>query len=114
MKIFEKNRPIEQQLRKHVEDLILAGSLAVDQSIPSAREIAMNYKVNTVTVNETVRDLIRDGILELKRGAGICVSPGAVQNIQTRRSIVELETVARPKTKAAGLLSNPRKHLSWC
>lgn len=112
MKIFETNRPITEQLRKHIEDAILSGSL--QGRIPSAREIAMNYKVNTVTVNQTIRDLIRDGILELKRGAGIRVSPGAVQNIQTRRSIVELETVARPKAKAAGLLSNPRKHLSWC
>lgn len=112
MKTFDKNRPIEQQLRKHIEEMILSGSLLVDQTIPAVREIAMNYKVNTVIVNKTVGELVRDHILELKRGAGICVSADAVRNIQTRLS--KPETVTRPRATGSGPLSSPSKHLNWC
>ncbi|HRY83062.1 MAG TPA: GntR family transcriptional regulator [Candidatus Cloacimonadota bacterium] len=112
MKIFETNRPITEQLRKHIEDAILSGSL--QGRIPSAREIAMNYKVNTVSVNETIRALLGDQILELERGTGICVSVLAKQIIQTRRKPVDREAEARPKSKPELSFTNPSKHLSWC
>ena len=73
----EHGIPIYVQLEEQIRLLIHQGTIAGGDLMPTVRELAVQLNVNSNTVARVYRDLKREGILDLKRGIGTFVLPGA-------------------------------------
>ncbi len=79
--IYQNERAIYMKIADRVCDDILSGKYQEDERVPSIRELAAEYEVNTNTVLRTFDILQRDEIIYQKRGIGVFVAPGARHKI---------------------------------
>ena len=82
---FETERPIYIQLANWLSDLIISGTIAEGDQIPSTTEISVEYKVNPATALKGINMLVDKGIIFKKRGLGMFVSDGAVDKLKAER-----------------------------
>ena len=83
--IYQNERAIYVKIADRVCDDILSGKYKEDERVPSVRELAAEYEVNTNTVLRTFDILQRDEIIYQRRGIGVFVSPGARHKIRIAR-----------------------------
>ena len=70
--------PRYEQLYRHIAAAISTGDLQAETQLPPERELAELAEVSRVTVRKAVSQLVEDGVLEQRRGAGTFVrSPRA-------------------------------------
>lgn len=74
---WSDDQPIYKQLRERVAGLIMDGSLSEGEPIPSVRSVAAESQINHLTVAKAYQELVDEGVLEMKRGRGMFVVPGA-------------------------------------
>ena len=67
--------PRYEQLYRHLSAAIAAGELPPEAQLPPERELALIADVSRVTVRKAVSQLVEDGVLEQRRGAGTFVRP---------------------------------------
>ena len=89
------SRSIMQQLYEDVRARILDGSLEEGTRLPSEPEACRMYNVSRTTVREAYLKLQQEGIVEVRRGSGRFIVPGA-------------STILKG---SANLLTSMRKHL---
>ncbi|QGP94030.1 Bacterial regulatory protein, gntR family [Neomoorella glycerini] len=77
---------IEQQLRY----LILSGQFAPGTRLPSSRQLAQFLHVNRQTINNALKMLARDGLVEIRQGAGIFVKTRSSQITQPSEALMDL------------------------
>lgn len=65
--------PRYEQLYRHIAAAIGAGDLSPETQLPPERELAEIASVSRVTVRKAVSQLVEDGVLEQRRGAGTFV-----------------------------------------
>jgi GntR family transcriptional regulator len=65
--------PRYAQLARHIAALIAAGDLSPDTQLPPERELADIAGISRVTVRQAVAQLVDEGLLEQRRGAGTFV-----------------------------------------
>lgn len=65
--------PRYEQLYRHLSAAISAGDLSPETQLPPERELAELAEVSRVTVRKAVAQLVEDGVLEQRRGAGTFV-----------------------------------------
>jgi GntR family transcriptional regulator len=65
--------PVFQQIATQLRQRIAAGVYAAKEAIPSLRALAVDIGVNPNTVQRAYEELIREGLLESRRGAGVFV-----------------------------------------
>lgn len=82
---LEQDKPIFIQVAEGIEDGILTGVFLEDEQIPSITEFSVNYKINPATALKGINLLVDDGIIFKKRGVGMFVSKGAVQQLKQKR-----------------------------
>ena len=82
---FESERPIFLQVADGIEDGILAGAYGEEAQIPSITEFSTTYKINPATALKGINLLVDAGIVYKKRGLGMFVSKGAVDQLKTAR-----------------------------
>ena len=82
---FKDNEAIYLQIAGYVSELVLRGKWPPDHKIPSVRELAGSLQVNPNTVMRTYELLQSQEVLYNKRGIGLFVAPGAVQQVQQQR-----------------------------
>ncbi|MBU1068165.1 GntR family transcriptional regulator [Myxococcota bacterium] len=82
---FSDPRSIYLQLADAICDLILKGTYASAEKIPSVRELAVEAGVNPNTILRTVSHLTDQGILYNQRGVGTFVSENARESIMQQR-----------------------------
>ncbi len=70
----EAGKPAYQQLYEQVRDLILSGRLASGARLPSTRSYAKELGLSRTTLIAAYDQLVSEGYLEPRRGAGIFVS----------------------------------------
>jgi GntR family transcriptional regulator len=58
------------QLHRHIAGAIAAGQLEPETQLPPERDLAEQAGVSRVTVRQAVAQLVADGLIEQKRGAG--------------------------------------------
>ena len=75
--------PIYRQLRDRVAEMILEGVLAEGESLPSVREVAIEHRVNPLTVLKGYQLLVEEQAVESRRGRGMFVMPGARDRLLT-------------------------------
>jgi GntR family transcriptional regulator len=74
---WDDGQPIYRQLRDRVVAMILDGSLKEDDPLPSVRTVAADYRINPLTVLKAYQQLVDEDLVEMKRGRGMFVKPGA-------------------------------------
>ena len=80
-------RPIYAQIMDEIRRGIVVGAWREGEALPSARELAVELRVNPNTVQQAYRELESAGIVEGRRGSGTFVREGAIP--QGRHRVVE-------------------------
>jgi DNA-binding transcriptional regulator YhcF (GntR family) len=86
--------PLHDQLLAQLELRILTGVLAPGQRLPSVRALARRLGLHANTVSSAYQALEAAGHVELRRGAGVYVRPGAPASLEDARGLDELIRLA--------------------
>lgn len=62
--------PLYQQIKTHLRQGILSGSLAADTRLPASRQLAHDLGVNRITVENAYAELEAEGLIFTKLGSG--------------------------------------------
>ncbi|MCZ4282108.1 GntR family transcriptional regulator [Kiloniella laminariae] len=81
--------PLYKQLRSLIRQAIETGAFKVEDALPSERDIAAELEVSRVTVRKAVQDLVKDGLLVQKHGAGTFVAARLEQPLSKLTSFTE-------------------------
>jgi GntR family transcriptional regulator len=76
-------QPIYRQLRDRVVAMILDGTLAEGDSLPSVRNVAAEHQLNPLTVLKGYQELVDEGLVEKRRGLGMFVREGATGKLMS-------------------------------
>jgi len=74
---WNENQPIYRQLRDKVVAMILEGTLADGDALPSVRNVAAEHTLNPLTVLKGYQQLVDESLVEKRRGRGMFVTTGA-------------------------------------
>jgi GntR family transcriptional regulator len=74
---WNDTQPIYRQLRDRGVHMILDGVLSEGDPLPSVRTVAAEFRVNPLTVLKAYQQLVDEDLVEMKRGLGMFVKPGA-------------------------------------
>jgi GntR family transcriptional regulator len=74
---WNDSQPIYRQLRDRIVAMILDGVLNEGDPLPSVRTVAAEYRVNPITVMKGYQELVDEELVEMKRGRGMFIKPGA-------------------------------------
>jgi GntR family transcriptional regulator len=74
---WNDSQPIYRQLRDRVVAMILDGVLKEGDPLPSVRNVAVELRVNPLTVLKGYQQLVDENLVESKRGRGMFVNAGA-------------------------------------
>jgi GntR family transcriptional regulator len=85
--------PIYRQLKQRILTMILDGILKSGDVLPSVRQIAAEYQINPITVSKAYQELVDDNLVEKRRGLGMYVMDGALEQLLAteRQRFVEQE-----------------------
>ena len=83
-KSTEDLTPVYHKLEKAIKEQIENGRLAVDEKIPSEREIARLNNVSLATVRRALQNLVQSGFLHRIQGKGTFVSNTALRRKKVR------------------------------
>ena len=84
----EGRGPRYQQLRQHIAAAIRSGGLEPGDHLPAERDLADRAEVSRVTVRKAVAQLVADGLIEQRQGAGSFVRAPAPRLEQSLSSLV--------------------------
>jgi GntR family transcriptional regulator len=79
-------RPIYVQIMDEVRRGIVIGTWREGEMLPSARQVALDLRVNPNTVQQAYRELEREGTVDARRGEGTFVSGEAVARESQERT----------------------------
>ncbi len=74
---YSDRRPLYEQIKSKIRELIISGALAEHEKIPSVRELAVTLAINPNTIQKAYRDLEAEGYIYSQRSKGSFVSPRA-------------------------------------
>ena len=82
------------QIAETIKDRILSGEYAVNERIPSVRDVAVEVEVNPNTAMKAFELLQREELIYNKRGMGYFVSPEApAKIIEGRKALLKEVTL---------------------
>jgi GntR family transcriptional regulator len=67
-------RPAYRQIADEVQRAVSVGVLKPGDSLPATRQLAVELKLNTNTVQHAYRTLVSEGVVEMRRGLGAFVA----------------------------------------
>src|ERR1700743_1973802 len=81
-------------LYAQVEDVLVArissGALPIGAQLPSEEELIREFEVSRTTIRTTIQNLVRQGLVEIRRGRGtFLASPRIVQELTELTGFVE-------------------------
>jgi GntR family transcriptional regulator len=80
-------RPVYRQIADEIQRLVAVGVMRPNESLPAARALAAELKVNINTVQQAYRVLAREGSVAMRRGLGTFVSP-APRESRNRQAVM--------------------------
>lgn len=91
--------PIYWQLKERTIAMILDGTLAEGDALPSVRTVASELQLNPITVSKSYQTLVDEGLVEKRRGLGMFVREGARKQLldSERQRFLEKEWPATLK-----------------
>src|SRR6202050_1572998 len=74
---WDNSQPIYRQLRDRVVAMILEGVLREGDPLPSVRNVAVELRLNPLTVLKGYQQLVDERLVEKRRGRGMYICAGA-------------------------------------
>ena len=68
-------KPIYEQIKDNIKELIITGAFKQDEQLPSIRELAQSTSINPNTIQKAYRDLESEGFIYTVTGRGNFVAP---------------------------------------
>lgn len=99
--------PRYAQLYRHLAGAIQTGVLAPDSQLPPERDLAELAQVSRVTIRNAVAQLVEEGLVEQRRGAGSFVRSRAPKLEQSLSSLISFteNMLARGRSSTSVVLS---------
>ena len=72
---FGDHRPLYEQIKDKMKELIINGVLSENDKIPSVRELAASLAINPNTIQKAYKDLENEGYIYSQKAKGNFVSP---------------------------------------
>ncbi|TOM78574.1 GntR family transcriptional regulator [Vibrio parahaemolyticus] len=88
---WHDRQPIFRQLADQITQQILQGVWKEGDALPSVRSISADLKINHLTVMKGYQLLVDEGLVEKKRGQGMFVAQGAIQQLRSAEKARFLE-----------------------
>ncbi|EHH2559461.1 GntR family transcriptional regulator [Vibrio parahaemolyticus] len=88
---WHDRQPIFRQLADQITQQILQGIWKEGEALPSVRSISTDMKINHLTVMKGYQLLVDEGLVEKKRGQGMFVAQGAIQQLRSAEKARFLE-----------------------
>jgi GntR family transcriptional regulator len=95
--------PIYAQIADRIRVGVASGELKAGDGLLSVRALATRLRVNPATVVQAYRDLERDGIVEMRQGAGTFVAEVGAETRSRERISAARRFVRQMLTEAARL-----------
>lgn len=89
------------QLHRHIAAAIASGALEAESQLPPERDLAELAQVSRVTVRQAVAQLVTDGLLEQRRGAGTFVRPQPQKMEQSLSALLSFTEYMRARGKTS-------------
>ena len=77
-----EDSPVYLKLRATISAAILRGDFRAGDQLPSVRALAAEHGANPLTVAKAYQSFQDDGYVEVRRGVGMFVLPGAVERLR--------------------------------
>lgn len=90
---FDSDRPIYMQLLELIQQRIITGTYEPGEQLPSVRELALEAGVNPNTMQKSMAELERTGLIYAQRTTGRFVTED-VQMIRELRQQLALDKIA--------------------
>ena len=104
--------PIYLQLMEQVKHAIETGALRPGDQLPGMRPLAEELVINPNTVAKAYRELEREGVIELRHGAGAFVSANAAPRKTDRvRAAQAVVAAAIERLRARGVTDDEIRRL---
>jgi GntR family transcriptional regulator len=100
-------RPAYRQIADEVQRAVAVGVLRAGEALPATRQLAKDLRLNPNTVQHAYRTLVREGVIEIRRGLGAFVA--AVPKESKRSSAAIARQIAERALREAfrhGLLAS--------
>ena len=81
---WKPDLPIFRQVKDHLLNQILDGSLGPGDPLPSIRQVAASSQINPITVSRAYQELVDENLAEKRRGVGFYVSTSAPTLLRDR------------------------------
>ncbi len=85
---FADRRPLYEQIKEKLKELIISGAISEHDKIPSVRELASALAINPNTIQRAYKELEEEGFVYTQRAKGCFVSP--IKSVQTEAFISAL------------------------
>lgn len=72
---YVDHRPLYEQIKDKIKELIISGAMAENDKIPSVRELASMLAINPNTIQKAYKDLENEGYIYSQRARGSFVAP---------------------------------------
>jgi GntR family transcriptional regulator len=101
-------RPIYRQIADEIQRAVSVGVAKPGESLPAARVLAKELKLNTNTVQHAYRTLAQEGIIEMRRGLGAFVAAAPPRDSRVRPDAIARQIAERALREAFrhGLLAS--------
>lgn len=100
--------PVYLRLRELIVAAIIDGTYAEGSLLPSVRAFAAEHGANPLTVAKAYQQLQNDSLVEVQRGVGMFVAPGASERLrllESERFMAQEWPAIRRKLRLLGLSS---------
>jgi GntR family transcriptional regulator len=78
----QQSRPVYLKLRDQIAAAIIEGVYPEGEMLPSVRAFAAEQGANPLTVAKAYQQFQADGLVEVQRGVGMYVVPGAAEKLR--------------------------------
>jgi len=82
MTAYNEDSPVYLRLRGVVAAAILRGEYRTGDQLPSVRALAAEHGANPLTVAKAYQGFQDEGYVEVRRGVGMFVAPGAAERLR--------------------------------
>ena len=79
-----QSKPVYLKLRDLIAAAIIDGQYKEGEMLPSVRALAAEQGANPLTVAKAYQQFQNDGLVEVQRGVGMYVVPGAAAKLRAR------------------------------
>nr|WP_217589742.1 GntR family transcriptional regulator [Lentibacillus saliphilus] len=111
---LDDTKPIYIQIKEHIEDAIINGTLNPDERAPSTNEFAAFYKINPATAAKGINELVAEHILVKRRGIGMFVTTDAKKILIAKRKQTFYKHFVLPlKQEAEKLQISETELIEW-